>query len=206
MAPTVHSSPSRPALRACCPSKRRKGGRFVETPAPTGKSSRSAGCGCGSPLSDWCFPGVRRPSPPIRRPRWRCSFEPVGAETRVMVEHRGWDTVPAAHVARHGMAHTLFLRRHGEWWQTLLDSLKTSMARLERRRGQRVTASTMDEDGRSRPRAHRRVRLHLRVGADEFGLVRHHDPDPAQPDQADGAWRHSQRRRNGIRCSPRPGG
>lgn len=47
-------------------------------------------------------------------------FEPAGNETRVTVEHRGWDTVPAAHVARHGLADVLFLRRHGEWWRTLL--------------------------------------------------------------------------------------
>ncbi len=29
-------------------------------------------------------------------------FEPPGAETRVTVEHSGWDRVPAEHVARHG--------------------------------------------------------------------------------------------------------
>ena len=30
-------------------------------------------------------------------------FEAVGEETRVTVEHAGWDSVPAAHVARHGL-------------------------------------------------------------------------------------------------------
>ena len=49
-------------------------------------------------------------------------FEPVGEETRVTVEHMGWDTVPAAHVARHGFPNALFLTRHGEWWQALLKS------------------------------------------------------------------------------------
>ena len=29
-------------------------------------------------------------------------FERVGDETRVTVEHRGWDTIPQDHVARHG--------------------------------------------------------------------------------------------------------
>lgn len=47
-------------------------------------------------------------------------FEPVGEETRVTVEHRGWDTVPQDHVARHGFPDAIFLRRHGEWWQVLL--------------------------------------------------------------------------------------
>jgi len=50
-------------------------------------------------------------------------FEAVGDETRVTVEHRGWDTVPTAHVARHGFPDGVFLRRHGEWWQALLTSL-----------------------------------------------------------------------------------
>ena len=54
-------------------------------------------------------------------------FEPVGDETRVTVEHRGWDSVPAAHVARHGFPNAVFLTRHGEWWQTLLASYKGSL-------------------------------------------------------------------------------
>jgi uncharacterized protein YndB with AHSA1/START domain len=51
-------------------------------------------------------------------------FELVGDETRVTVEHSGWDTVPATHVARHGFPNALFLTRHGEWWQALLASYK----------------------------------------------------------------------------------
>lgn len=51
-------------------------------------------------------------------------FEAMGGETRVTVEHRGWDSVPAEHVARHRFANTLFLRRHGEWWQALLHRMK----------------------------------------------------------------------------------
>jgi uncharacterized protein YndB with AHSA1/START domain len=30
------------------------------------------------------------------------TFEPVGDDTRVTVTHRGWDTIPQDHVARHG--------------------------------------------------------------------------------------------------------
>ena len=51
-------------------------------------------------------------------------FDAVGDETRVTVEHTGWDSVPAAHVARHGFANALFLTRHGEWWRSLLGSYK----------------------------------------------------------------------------------
>ncbi len=50
-------------------------------------------------------------------------FEAVEDETRVTVEHRGWDTVPQVHVARHTFPDGLFLRRHGEWWRDLLDGL-----------------------------------------------------------------------------------
>jgi uncharacterized protein YndB with AHSA1/START domain len=58
-------------------------------------------------------------------------FEPVGEETRVTVEHTGWDTVPAAHVARHGFPNAMFLTRHAEWWQALLGAYR---AELEDRR------------------------------------------------------------------------
>ncbi len=51
-------------------------------------------------------------------------FEPVGDETRVTLEHRGWDTVPAEHVARHGFPDGVFLTRHGEWWRALLAALR----------------------------------------------------------------------------------
>ncbi len=54
-------------------------------------------------------------------------FEPVGDQTRVTVEHRGWDTVPTSHVARHGFPDAIFLRRHGEWWQALLGGLNAFM-------------------------------------------------------------------------------
>jgi uncharacterized protein YndB with AHSA1/START domain len=51
-------------------------------------------------------------------------FEAVeDGQTRVTVEHRGWDSVPARHVARHGFPDTVFLQRHGEWWRTLLAGL-----------------------------------------------------------------------------------
>jgi uncharacterized protein YndB with AHSA1/START domain len=61
------------------------------------------------------------------------SFEAVGGETRVTVEHRGWDTIPAAHVARHGFPDVVFLRRHAEWWQVLLGRLNTFMSEGARR-------------------------------------------------------------------------
>lgn len=55
------------------------------------------------------------------------AFEPVGEETRVTVTHSGWDTVPAGHVARHGFSDPLFLRRHAEWWQALLEAMRDQL-------------------------------------------------------------------------------
>ena len=57
------------------------------------------------------------------------SFTALGPElTRVTVEHRGWDSVPAAHVARHGFPNAVFLQRHAEWWQALLEELNAYMS------------------------------------------------------------------------------
>lgn len=50
-------------------------------------------------------------------------FEPVGEETRVTVEHSGWESVPQDHAARHHFPDAIFLRRHAEWWQMLLARL-----------------------------------------------------------------------------------
>lgn len=47
-------------------------------------------------------------------------FEPVGDQTRVTVEHRGWERLPQDHVARHGFPLPLFLTRHGQYWRLLL--------------------------------------------------------------------------------------
>jgi hypothetical protein len=54
-------------------------------------------------------------------------FEAVGDETRVTLEHRGWDSVPPVHVARHSFPDGVFLQRHGEWWQALLRSYQMAI-------------------------------------------------------------------------------
>jgi uncharacterized protein YndB with AHSA1/START domain len=52
-------------------------------------------------------------------------FEAVGEETRVSVEHRGFDRVPADSVARHGFPDQVLLMRLAEYWQAHLAALKT---------------------------------------------------------------------------------
>ncbi|HET9161469.1 MAG TPA: SRPBCC domain-containing protein [Caulobacteraceae bacterium] len=56
------------------------------------------------------------------------TFEPVGEETRVSVTHSGWDSVPASHVAKHGMPNAYFMQRHGEYWHALLSSMAEHLA------------------------------------------------------------------------------
>ncbi|MGH6955161.1 MAG: SRPBCC family protein [Caulobacteraceae bacterium] len=58
-------------------------------------------------------------------------FEQVGEETRVTVEHFGWESVPQEHVARHGFPSAVFLTRHAEWWRGLLASYKDALGRRE---------------------------------------------------------------------------
>ena len=58
--------------------------------------------------------------------------DPVGDQTRVTVEHLGWDTIPQDHVARHHFPDAIFLRRHGEWWQLLLAAMAQSTTPFRR--------------------------------------------------------------------------
>ncbi|MCU1371305.1 MAG: Activator of Hsp90 ATPase 1 family protein [Ilumatobacteraceae bacterium] len=55
------------------------------------------------------------------------TFTDAGDETRVVVEHYGWDRIPAAHAARHGFPLPVFQQRFAEWWQHQLDRLADSV-------------------------------------------------------------------------------
>jgi len=54
-------------------------------------------------------------------------FEPVGDETRITVEHRGWDAIPQDHAARHGFPLGATQMRLGEHWRTLLGALRETL-------------------------------------------------------------------------------
>jgi Protein of unknown function (DUF1552) len=45
-------------------------------------------------------------------------------QTRVTVEHFGWDSIPERHAARHGFPLGAFQLRLAEWWQVLLVTLR----------------------------------------------------------------------------------
>jgi len=51
-------------------------------------------------------------------------FTQVAEGTRLTLEHRGWDTLPADHPARHGMEDRRFLLIHARWWDDQFVALK----------------------------------------------------------------------------------
>jgi uncharacterized protein YndB with AHSA1/START domain len=55
-------------------------------------------------------------------------FESAGADTRVTVEHRGWDAIPPQHAARHGFPLDVFQLRLAEYWRALLAALSARTA------------------------------------------------------------------------------
>lgn len=61
-------------------------------------------------------------------------FEPVGASTRVIVQHRGWAALRADHPARHGVHGAAFSRTIGLWWADVMTGLREYAAEEGRRR------------------------------------------------------------------------
>ena len=58
------------------------------------------------------------------------SFTEVGSEpveTRVTVEHFGWDRIPPESAARHGFPLQVFQLRFAEWWQQQLHGYAATM-------------------------------------------------------------------------------
>ena len=97
----------------------RLGGRLTETLAD-GKVFEIGRITAWEPGARLAFTWRQAGVAPDQATEVEVRFEPVDAETRVMVEHRGWDRVPQQHPVRHGFPDAVFLQRHGEWWQVLL--------------------------------------------------------------------------------------
>ena len=55
-------------------------------------------------------------------------FELVGDETRVSVEHRGFDEVPADSTARHGFPDEVLLMRLAEFWRVQIAAVGETVA------------------------------------------------------------------------------
>ena len=99
-----------------------EGGRFLET-LPSGTVFVIGRISVWQPGEKLVFGWRQATFAKDQNTQVEVRFEPAGNETRVTVEHRGWDSVPQSHVARHTMPNLVFLRRHGEWWQALLGAM-----------------------------------------------------------------------------------
>ena len=117
--PTFPFNPRSPGVMAFEPGV---GGRLIET-LPNGKVFEVGSIRVWEPGARLVFGWRQASFAPGQDTEVEILFEAVGEETRVTVEHRGWDSVPTEHVARHGFPNPVFLRRHGEWWQTLVGAL-----------------------------------------------------------------------------------
>jgi uncharacterized protein YndB with AHSA1/START domain len=54
-------------------------------------------------------------------------FEAVGEETRVSIEHRGFEQVPADSAARHRFPDAFLLMRLADFWRSQIDGLRTQV-------------------------------------------------------------------------------
>jgi uncharacterized protein YndB with AHSA1/START domain len=103
-----------------------EGGRLTETLA-NGKVFEIGRITVWEPPSRLVFTWRQANFPPELKTEVAVGFEAVGAETRVSIEHRGFDQVPAG-AARHGFPDQALLMRLAEWWQALLTSLGETAA------------------------------------------------------------------------------
>ena len=113
------TTPRAPGVLAFEPGE---GGRLTETLA-NGKVFEIGRILAWEPPTRLVFSWRQANFPPGLATEVEVRFEAVGEETRVSVEHRGFDQVPEG-AARHGFPDEVLLLRLAEWWQALLGSLK----------------------------------------------------------------------------------
>jgi len=99
-----------------------EGGRLV-TKLPSGKEFEIGRINAWLPGERLAFSWRQATFTPHQITHVEVRFEPVGDETRVTIEHRGWDAIPQDHVARHGFPLSVFQLRQAEHWRALLNAL-----------------------------------------------------------------------------------
>jgi uncharacterized protein YndB with AHSA1/START domain len=99
-----------------------EGGRLVTT-LPGGKEFEIGRIGAWMPGERLAFSWRQASFAPDQVTHVEVRFESVGDETRVTVEHRGWDAVPQEHAARHGFPLGVFQMRQAEHWRALLSAM-----------------------------------------------------------------------------------
>jgi uncharacterized protein YndB with AHSA1/START domain len=100
-----------------------QGGRLTETLAD-GKVFEIGAIRAWEPPARLVFSWRQASFPPDLHTEVEVRFEPVGEETRVSIEHRGFDEVPAESAARHGFPDEALLMRLAEWWRDQLASMR----------------------------------------------------------------------------------
>lgn len=110
------------------------GGRFTETFAD-GSVFEIGRITAWEPPARLAFTWRQASFAPDQLTHVEVRFEPLSDGTRVSVRHEGWETIPQAHAARHTFPDAIFLARHGQWWQTLLASLRARLSEHARQSG-----------------------------------------------------------------------
>jgi uncharacterized protein YndB with AHSA1/START domain len=105
-----------------------EGGRLTETLANNGKVFEIGRITTWEPPRRLVFSWRQASFPPDLHTEVEVMFEAVGEETRVSIEHRGFDQVPADNVARHGFPDQALLMRLAEWWRAQLGSINDRLA------------------------------------------------------------------------------
>lgn len=98
-----------------------EGGRLIET-LETGKVFEIGRITAWEPPTRLVFNWRQASFPPDLHTEVEVTFEAVGEETRVSVDHRGFHRVPEPNVARHGMPDAVLLRYLAQYWRGHLDS------------------------------------------------------------------------------------
>lgn len=103
-----------------------EGGRLTET-LESGKVFEIGRILVWEPPARLVFSWRQANFPPDLHTQVEVRFEAVGEETRVSVEHRGFDQVPEG-AARHRFPDEVLLMRLAEWWRALLTSYRDTSA------------------------------------------------------------------------------
>ena len=99
-----------------------EGGRLV-TALPNGKEFEIGRITAWLPGERLAFTWRQATFAPDQLTHVEIRFEAVGEETRVTVEHCGWDAIPQEHAARHGFPLGVFQMRQAEHWRALLTAM-----------------------------------------------------------------------------------
>lgn len=115
--PLFQTTPRAPGVLAF------EGGRLIETLA-NGKVFEIGQVLAWEPPARLVFSWRQASFPLELRTEVEVRFEAVGEETRVSVEHRGFDQLPAESAARHRFPDQQLLMRLAEYWQAQLAALR----------------------------------------------------------------------------------